>query len=516
MSDHGRKLNRGGRWSGSPPSKGSFVAASKGSSSWNSPSRASQWQQREALQEPPSPLPYGPLLERVSNSDVVMAAKSKDCSIKIEHCEHVASYNSLSGTDPTILVPGKPPAWTPLRTPQQIRPDSGKYFRDPNAARFPTYPTLPAVQTIFTEQPHFSTQAVHIFACGRTMGNLLAFVRSDDFPFRFYVEVIGNTVFFVRKERSPTELIEGVLGYGHTFPEAYTTWEPEVAGSASHQRVITYTFGGLHCLIRFEVDGYHKDLLTVRDSGQSTSSSSRSSFYDLKHALPVVQVSGNLAPSQKTAESHNSLKVRPAGERIPQNAIFDLKTRSCSYGRREIDMAQILPRLWVTQVPNFIVAYHNRGVFDDIRTQCVRGELDNWESDNEEVLGRFATLIRKIVDFARETDGAKLEICRAQTDILEIRKQAGHGCDTLPPLLKDRWLQNSARGTASTSVHKDNGSDVNALSTEEKPNLASHFDDGYPSDNKDYDEGLSSDEESVQDFTACSAEGCGYCGHCRY
>ncbi|TKA75553.1 hypothetical protein B0A49_03587 [Cryomyces minteri] len=243
--------------------------------------------------------------------DLATAAEYKDCSVKIEHCEHVASYNWLSGADSTILVPGKPPAWTPLETPRQLTPDSGNYFKDPNAARFPTYPTSPAVRAIFTEQPHFPTQAVDIFACGRTMGNLLAFVRSDDFPFRLYVEVTGNMDFFVRKERSPAELIEGVLGYGHTFREAYTSWEPEVGGSASHQ-LMTYS------------------LL----------------------AIPAAHF------------------------------------------------------------------------------------FDNWESDN--VLGRFATLIRKIVDFARDTDGAKLEICRAQTDVLEIRKQAGHGYDTLPPQLKER------------------------------------------------------------------------------
>ena len=50
------------------------------------------------------------------------------------------------------------------------------------------------------------------------MGNLLRFVRSIDKPFRFSVEVVDSTVFFVRKENQPDELIDGVRGYGHTFP----------------------------------------------------------------------------------------------------------------------------------------------------------------------------------------------------------------------------------------------------------------------------------------------------------
>lgn len=65
-------------------------------------------------------------------------------------------------------------------------------------------------------------------------------------PFRFDVDLIGDTVFFVRRENSPTGVIKDVRGYGHTFPEKYyTSWEAETRGSISHQRIIQYEFGGL-------------------------------------------------------------------------------------------------------------------------------------------------------------------------------------------------------------------------------------------------------------------------------
>jgi hypothetical protein len=41
-------------------------------------------------------------------------------------------------------------------------------------------------------------------------------------PFRFDVDLIGDTVFFVRRENSPTGVIKDVRGYGHTFPENIT------------------------------------------------------------------------------------------------------------------------------------------------------------------------------------------------------------------------------------------------------------------------------------------------------
>ena len=61
---------------------------------------------------------------------------------------------------------------------------------------------------------------VDIIGCGNTLNNLFRFARGDAASFRMLVEVIGNTVFFIRRENSPTEVYTGIRGYGHTFPEA--------------------------------------------------------------------------------------------------------------------------------------------------------------------------------------------------------------------------------------------------------------------------------------------------------
>jgi len=94
-------------------------------------------------------------------------------------------------------------------------------------------------------------QSVDVVGCGSTLGNLLRFAGSSSLskPFRFDVDVVGDAVLFIRKEKSPTELIQDLQGYGHTFPEAYTTWDLEVKNSCSHQRVVQYDFGGLNFLV---------------------------------------------------------------------------------------------------------------------------------------------------------------------------------------------------------------------------------------------------------------------------
>lgn len=97
---------------------------------------------------------------------------------------------------------------------------------------------LPAIEAILKQNPDFDTKGIDIVGCGSTLGNLLRFARNIDKKFRMIVECVGSTVFFIRRENSPTQTIPDVRGYGHTFPEAYTTWDAAVRGSETHQRVI--------------------------------------------------------------------------------------------------------------------------------------------------------------------------------------------------------------------------------------------------------------------------------------
>jgi len=117
---------------------------------------------------------------------------------------------------------GKPPRWAPPATPTPLRQDRGTYFRDRNAARFPAHPIEPAIVAAMMQNPR-AADGVDMVACSSTLGNLLRFVRGTPQDFRMRVEKIGRAVFFVRRENSPTQHIDDVRGYSHTFPEAYTT-----------------------------------------------------------------------------------------------------------------------------------------------------------------------------------------------------------------------------------------------------------------------------------------------------
>ena len=279
----------------------------------------------------------------------------------------------------------------------------------------------PAVRSILALQPDFDLGSVDVMACGSTMGNLLRFAGSKSKPFRFDVDIAGDTVFFVRKENSPTELITDIRGYGHTFPETYTTWDSEVRNSCSHQRVIGYEFGGLRFLVRSKTDGY------IRPSSPGQLNKDGSSLGD---AL------GRMVVASAGSSSDQKLLLKMQGSKVPQDQIFDIKTRS---RQTVFNMDEILPRLWVNQTSKFLLAYHTFGLFDKPQVTNVRKQVLDWEENNAAVLGRLHALVKRIVDLVRDSPDQQVEVSSDGEGALLISKQLGDRRRALPSDLLQTW-----------------------------------------------------------------------------
>ncbi|PSN66895.1 hypothetical protein BS50DRAFT_600499 [Corynespora cassiicola Philippines] len=438
--------------------------------------------------------PLGKLLQTIKPSDL-LSVNLPLGDPAITNCNDIASYNWLNSATPTIVVPGRPPLWTPLPTSQQLKEDSGEYYRDPNAARAPQFPTEPAVRAIMTSNPDFETSEVDVFACGSTLGNLLRFVRSIDKAFRFHVQLVGNTVFFIRKENDPKELIQGVHGYGHTFPEAYAPWERDVKDSETHQRVVQYTLGALKCLVRFECDGFLKDK-TDQATAPSQKPGGGSSLTD---ALDAMMSTASYTPSTTTP-----LQVKTGGSKVPRASVFDLKTRSGKW-KKEFDLEDILPVLWLKQIPNFILAYHNgSGRFErkDISIRDLTDEFKQWEARNQSAITMLCTLLKKIIEIARAEDSGKLDVYSPRAGMLEVRKQHGEGVEVLPDALLAQWANEGVE------CHDEE-------EEEDDDDYGGHSPGGFYG-GYGYRGQYDSDDDGDMDFTACSVEECGYCGKCTY
>ncbi|GAB1312623.1 hypothetical protein MFIFM68171_02833 [Madurella fahalii] len=396
---------------------------------------------------PSPPPPLGDVLRTLQMGDLAGQAREFADTAKIRHVQIVTSYNWVDNkaSEPTILVPGKPPLWTPQTVPSRLKEDNGSYFRDKNAARYPKHPMEPAVIASLNSDAAIPAK-VDMVACGSTLGNLLRFVRGQDKPFRILAYKVRDTVFLVRRENSPTELIPGVRGFGHTFPETNTTWESDVRGSASHQRVVRYTFGGMRLLVRFEADGYIDEKNPPVPGSAPVAKPPSVDVDDLASSF-----AGNtISPSPASPPPDTALKIiSTTGPVIPQSSVFDLKTRSIYTRSKKDHLADELPRLWVTQIPTFILAFHTQGLFakQDIEIKDVREEVKRWEEEHSAKLEKLAALLSWIKELVGSGEvGGKVEICYRGQDagVLEARRQLADAGEVLSDGMRKRWERGAA------------------------------------------------------------------------
>lgn len=332
------------------------------------------------------------------------------------------------------MFTGAPPLWTPLPVDIKLKPDSEPVYRDINAAHYSAYPMEPTVRSVLAMKPAFDIQGLDIVGCGSTIGNLLRCAGSQLRPFRFDLNLVGDTLFMVRREKSPTEVITDLKGFGHTFPEAYTTWEAEVRSSCSHQRVIQYDFGGLRMLVRSEADAYIKETNAPLPS-KSLGSAKQPSLQDALNTMSVSNRMPSVPPQQKFG-------IIMRGTEVAQSQIFDIKTRA-SY--KPFDMNEVLPRLWVNQTSKFLIAYHQFGLFNNPQIKDVRQDVFGWQKDNFPILSRFQALLRRVFDAVRDSDSHHFEVSwdgESQGPLL-ITKQVGRGRRALPSDLAELWENSS-------------------------------------------------------------------------
>ncbi|KAI5868689.1 hypothetical protein GGS23DRAFT_45965 [Durotheca rogersii] len=420
------------------PSRGlsSGRARARGSSAGRA--RAAAWRRRrDRVPEQPAPeLPFGRLvtkieLDRISGGSIPVE------DAKITDCRYAASYSLVDSKPPVIIIP----VWSPPPLPSQLAGDNGEYLRDHNGARFPEHPMLPTVQSIFSLDKRFDPSSVDIVGCASALGDILRFVRSVESTFRFDVEMIENTLFLETK---------------------------------SHQRIISYSFGGLQCLVRFECDAH-----SMSAPGDVATIANRPEGPDV--AVPPIP---------------NSVAVKVAGTVVPQESVIEIKTKS--QAGRPVEMEEHLPRLWIRQIPNLVAAYHDRGNFEEVQMNVIRQDILDWETSHELELRKFASVLHQLIIEVQREGHLNLELCRTGTGPLELREQHGKAREALPGDWKDRWSGN---------LYQEQQSD-------EGPLRDSNSDDDYPHPAKSY-ESDDSDDSFTRDYTACSLE-CGYCGRCEY
>lgn len=328
-------------------------------------------------------------------------------SMKLSNFSVVASYNWLDEPQPTILVPGLPPIWSPPSDVPSLKPDTGTRYVDQNKDRMPNSPLEPLVYAIQAHRPDFDFSAVDIVTDRRSIRQLYGFISGDKKGFVFGIEVVGETMIFTRDEPQSRETMppNTFIGYRQSFEEAYTKLHPVAQGSTSHHRLITYTLGGFQFLVRSGTDGY---LSSVAGNSPVPASNSHNCEDGFTKNIKTLSLNKYL-PSTLTAFPTDQLLVKKGGFDIAQAAVFELSTHAAA--TPSIAESKMVD-LYFAQTHCFVEASFRssgprhdlasqRARFNDINIQDVTQSSQRWETDHQEELRRLIHLLDQIASSAR-------------------------------------------------------------------------------------------------------------------
>lgn len=360
----------------------------------------------------------------------------------ITNVKHLSSYNWVEAPTPTIAIPGSPPLWSNIRAPRQLKKDYGLFYIAQNAARHPESPLEPLFRALYTTDPLFDIHSIDLISDRNNIRKLLSFVdpASNKFgpePFTIKIEIVDGTTIFCREEAEVQEYIGSheFKGYGHQFERAYTA--EQVHGSTGHHRVISYHFNGLNLMIRHETDGYIGSQTGAQSSDRNLESESLSQMLG-SLSLSSVQPPGSNFPGSK-------LTIKMDGREVPIESTLEIKTR---VRHKPLSFDEVAPQLWISQTPQLVRAYHERGKFGVPEVEDVASKIRDWEERNQSNLAKLGALIANIIEQTKESGQATLTY-DVESDQLVITKNKA--ARMLPEYLYSKWeavRSNSSDGVA--------------------------------------------------------------------
>lgn len=239
-----------------------------------------------------------------------------------------------------------PAKWVGLRDEPILLPDSGSWHLDQNAAKCPASPLEPALRAVVHQIPQYDFTSLDVITDRWALATLLDWsandkmqtpkpnskgpVPSSDSSFSFGVQVVGDTVVFVRNDESKEHVVDRFKGFRSDIAKHYLKHAPGFEDSLSHYRVISYKLGGLRLMVRHAADGY------IPEEAFGTE--------DITPAAPgrdIVQ--------------HDTLAVKSGGALVPRVAMIELNTYGKS-GYSDEHMMRKLRHTWLSQQLHFIVA----------------------------------------------------------------------------------------------------------------------------------------------------------------
>lgn len=334
----------------------------------------------------------------------------------ISDVKHLASYNWVEATTPTIVVPGSPARWSAPRGPRRVKQDSGLIYIAQNAARHPDSPLEPLFRSLYIEQPLLDISSMDVVTDRNNIRKLLSFIkptlaRHGLDPFTIQVEMAGQTAIFCRDETAACEVIGPgeFRGYGHEFEKAYTI--PLIQDSTGHHRIISYRLGGMSFLVRHETDVCVDDVTPAIKDDESTEDNLASILNSLSLSTEATTTDKTPVPSKLT--------IKRGGRMVPRESTLEIKTR---VSHKPLELSEIAPQVWVSQTPKLVRAYHQRGTFTAPEVVDITTAVKDWEKAHQEDIRKLVALLQRILQVTRNWGGSSTIRYDIRKDKLVVKK----------------------------------------------------------------------------------------------
>jgi hypothetical protein len=372
---------------------------------------------------------YNITLSSINNAETA----EKVC---LTNYQQVASYNWTEKQVPTILVPGRPPKWSPPSLPTTLQNDKGQVFINQNGARSsnPMAPIFSALQVMYPDQSLRDVcdmRSVDLITDRSNLRKLCYFASGQVRQgFRIDVEIVEQTMVFTRREERNTFVCKGdkLAGYGHEFEKNFLEYEKSVEGSTGHHQVAAYDIGGMKWMVRFEVDGY----LGSEEQGN-----------DLNLAIQNLKIDTEPTVIQKVL----GITVIQKSSAVPPESILEVKTGKESSMKKQ----QWMQQAYFSQTKNLIGARVGlNGVLteENIHKVDLTHDLQSWERDekNQRVLRSVVGIIGRIRTLVDGMKGKKAALwCHRQSkDVIHVHEYTGPGMKLREEVVAKLWGSASA------------------------------------------------------------------------
>ncbi|KAI0070367.1 hypothetical protein K474DRAFT_1713391 [Panus rudis PR-1116 ss-1] len=333
--------------------------------------------------------------------------------VEVKNVEYVASYNWVD-TDyhdgkAMIIVPGSPPVWKDKQMPYQVSRDIDSQRKapvDPHAHYIPNMPMLPMFRAADFLTSRGQTRGilwkeVDFVTERNSLRKLLRFIDGKynmGWEFRMDTQLLGVRTILLQRWQESSRQDVYPYSYGTNFEKEITQAADGCEGSGSHFRAIKYDFNGLTMVVRYEVDAYCMSE-DVQENAQKN------------------------AQATMVTRRHDDLDINAGGSIAPQESLMELKSFKDT-SRYGLNMDDIFPQLYLSQVPTCLVGLHRGGVFTN---QILLGQdspsMVQAKRAAEARLGKLGALLHIIREAVLEHGvGARLSLV-LQEGVLTVRKR---------------------------------------------------------------------------------------------